>query len=181
MSKDQKVAVSRKLIAFIKPGEQKKISKNSSPSHLLSGAHDWKCQVDYRDDPKIFPPAICPSQLRPDIVIWSTALQSAILIELTCPSEENISQAKARKKLRYVELLKQIEDSKWSVKRFTIEAGARGCLSHSFFSTFRSLGMSTKIARSICNSVSQTVSKCSYAIFHAYKSPVWDQPSLITG
>jgi len=104
-NESKKVAASRKLIAFIKPGERKKISKNSSPSHLLSGAHDWKCQVDYRDDPKIFPPAICPSQLRPDIVIWSTALQSAILIELTCPSEENISQAKARKKLRYVELL----------------------------------------------------------------------------
>ena len=77
-NESKKVAVSRKLIAFIKPGERKKISKNSSPSHLLSGAHDWKCQVDYRDDPKIFPPAICPSQLRPDIVIWSTALQSAI-------------------------------------------------------------------------------------------------------
>ena len=135
-NESKKVGASRKLIAFIKPGERKKPTKPvkySSPTHLLSGGHDWQCQVDYRDKPMIFPIAICPSQLRPDIVIWSTALRFVILIELTCPSEENISQAKARKKLRYAELLKQIEHSRWSVKLFTIEAGVRGCLSHSFF------------------------------------------------
>ena len=114
-------------------------------------------------------------------MIWSTTLHSVILIELTCPSEENISQAKARKELRYVELIKQIEHSGWSVKLFTIEAGARGCLSHSFFSTLKKLGMSSKDARSICNSVSHTVSQCSYAMFHAYKSSVWVQPPLISG
>ena len=114
-------------------------------------------------------------------MIWSTALHSVILIELTCPSEENISQAKARKRLRYSELLKQIEHSGWSVILFTIEAGARGCLSHSFFSTLKKLGMTSQVARSICNSVSHTVSQCSYAIFHAYKSSAWVQPSLISG
>ena len=54
-NESKKVAASRKLIVFIKPGEQKKPIKNSSPSHLLSGGYDWQCQVDYRDDPKIFP------------------------------------------------------------------------------------------------------------------------------
>ena len=178
---ESKKKIGKKLITFVKPGERKSKKPSNSLSHLLSGANDWQCQVDYRDKSKIFPPAICPSPLRPDIVIWSTATHSVILIELTCPSEENISQAKARKKLRYVDLLKQIEHSGWIVNLFTIEAGVRGCLSHSFFSTLKKLGMSSKVTRSICSRVSQTVSQCSYAIFHAYKSSAWDNPPLITG
>ena len=62
-NESKKTVVSKKLIIFVKPGEHKKVSKSSSPAHLLSGAHDWRCLVDYRDDPKIFPPGICPSAL----------------------------------------------------------------------------------------------------------------------
>jgi hypothetical protein len=50
-NESKKVGASRNLIAFIKPGERKKPTKPvkySSPTHLLSGGHDWQCQVDYR-------------------------------------------------------------------------------------------------------------------------------------
>jgi len=96
---------------------------------------------------KIFPPEICSSNLRPDIVLWSSSSKCVILIELTCPSEENIPQAKSRKTERYVDLINQIKDAGWSPTLFTIEAGVRGCLSKSFAYTLRRLGMSNAVIR----------------------------------
>ena len=129
----KKAEPSKVLIPFVKPGEhkfvksskQKQETKSRLPDHLLHRAHDWQCQIDYRDDSKIFPPNICSTSLRPDIVIWSTQIRFVILIELTCPSEENINQAKARKEARYADLLQQIEHGGWAVKLFTVEASPK--------------------------------------------------------
>ena len=40
-----------------------------------------------------FPPVITPTDLRPDIVIWSQTLRSATLVELTVCYETNYIQA----------------------------------------------------------------------------------------
>ena len=178
---DQKAIVPPRIfIPFVKARE--KIPHIKPPRrNLLSDAVDWCCQVDYCGNEKIFPPEICSSNLRPDIVLWSSSSKCVILIELTCPSEENIPQAKSRKTERYVDLINQIKDAGWSPTLFTIEAGVRGCLSKSFAYTLRRLGMSNAVIRKASNTISQTVSRCSYAIFLARKHFHWSSPRLLVG
>ena len=44
-----------------------------------------------------FPEAICISTQRPDVAIYSLKLRKFVLIELTCPAEENIEESHSEK------------------------------------------------------------------------------------
>ena len=129
--------------------------------------------MDYKDNSITFPTLICVTDLRPDIVIWSENTKTVILLELTCPSEENIQQAKTRKSARYLPLLQLIQDNGWSVSLRLLEAGVRGLLSFSFSHCFRELGFSNMCNRNLCKMIENTVSRCSYIIFHAHKQKLW--------
>ena len=52
----------------------------------------------------IFSPEIFAALERPDILIWSGKIRKVLLIELTCPSEENIEVAQLRTQTRYLQL-----------------------------------------------------------------------------
>ena len=84
--------------SFVKAGEMKskKTGAHNRPG-LLSRATDWRSLVDYASERIIFPPEICATVERPDIVIWSCSLKVVILIELTVPAEEGIEAAQIRK------------------------------------------------------------------------------------
>ena len=64
-----------------------------SSSFVPAGSNDWKLLIDLPDANYVFPPEVLATFQRPDIVIWSERLQKILLIELTCPSEENIAEA----------------------------------------------------------------------------------------
>ena len=53
-----------------------------------------------------FPDIIWISTQRPDIIIYSLMLRKIILIELTCPAEENIEERHSEKIFHYEGLLK---------------------------------------------------------------------------
>ena len=72
-----------------------------------------------------FPEGICLSIQKPYIVIYSLKLRKVILIELTCPAEENIEERHSEKISRYEGLLKDCINAGWKVDLFAIEAGAR--------------------------------------------------------
>ena len=55
---------------------------------LLDYADDWQLQVDFEDRRLLFPPNICATSLRPDVVISSASTCNVILLELTCCAEE---------------------------------------------------------------------------------------------
>ena len=88
-------------------------SKHSSRQHLLSHANDWKLLVDLHHLPIIFPPEICVTDQRPDIVIWSTKSKNVLLLELTSPCEEAMESANIRKSARYVSLSDLIKLNGW--------------------------------------------------------------------
>ena len=130
------------FIKFVKKGEKDNVCPPpTSLAHLLSPARDWQCLIDYRDHSFVFPTEICITELRPDIVIWSPSVKSVILFELTCPSEENILQAKARKTARYLPLIQLIQSNGWSVSLRLLEAGVRGMLLLFFSHNLRSIGL----------------------------------------
>jgi hypothetical protein len=168
---------------FLKSGEKPQkqtVPTTSASKSLLRTASDWKIIIDFNGS-MVFPPEICTTPLRPDIVIWSTSSNTVIMAELTCPAEEGITAASIRKKARYAELVETIKSKGWTVHLFTVEAGARGFVAHSFNIFFRKIGMSPSTAKSLCKAISHTVARCSLHIYYARENATWRAPDLLNG
>ena len=128
--------------SFVRAGQSKKIPTTSPRRGLLDYANDWKIQVDFTNKNVVFPPSICSTDQRPDVVLWSRLSRVVILLELTCPAEEGIPAAEVRKTCRYEDLVRQInEKNTWKAQLFTLEVGARGLVSSKTFHAFRRLGL----------------------------------------
>ena len=98
--------------------------KRSAPVGILHHASEWVLLADLNCN--CFPVHIAFTQLRPDITIFSNSLRKVILIELTCPCEENMESWHGNKINKYL-VLKAITESKGScVELFPVKVGARG-------------------------------------------------------
>ena len=98
---DLPLTASKKVnkISFVKAGNC--IAKSDKkPTGLLHLTSDWVLLSDLGNN-YVFPGHIAISALRPDIVLFSNALKRAILIELTCPCEENMESWHSDKLIRY--------------------------------------------------------------------------------
>mmetsp|Transcript_23314 Transcript_23314/g.29266 ORF Transcript_23314/g.29266 Transcript_23314/m.29266 type:complete len:251 (+) Transcript_23314:390-1142(+) len=140
----------------------------------LSGFSDWELLVDFHCEPILFPPFICATDQRPDINIFSVEAKHIIMIELTCPAEENMDQAKSRKIARYAELQELISQNDWSSKLITIEIGTRGLVSTSVHHALRGLGFTPQSALKISRVLSLVTARCSYAIWLKHQTPTWE-------
>ena len=96
-----------------------------------------------------------------------------ILLELTCPAEEGIEAAQIRKEARYAGLMADITEQGWTPTLLTLEVGARGLVGSRTFRNFVTLGFSVRSANQLCKSLSDIVSRCSYAIYLAHSTTVW--------
>ena len=75
---------------------------------------------------QVIPPAIVISQLRPDILFYSTTTKVVIILEITCLYEENMESWHAIKFGKYDPLCPAIKINSWSVHFFAVELRARG-------------------------------------------------------
>ena len=168
---------------FVKSGNDSSTKKSqklhgflSNDSSLLAGVYDWKLSIDFHAKQVVFPPCICATDQRPDIVIFSRSAKKVIMIELTCPAEENFNKAELRKTVKYQELQSLITTSsngEWKPFLLTIEVGARGFVSYSVSSCLKKLGIHGKFIKRICAAISLVAARCSYAIWVHHKYPVW--------
>ena len=109
------------------------------------------------------------------------------MIELTCPMEENIHDARARKHSRYRDkseygesLVDQIEGNEWTPILMPIEVGARGMVSYSVNRCLRKLGYTPSQTKAITQRLSVlVVAKCSYAIYRSHKVKEWLSNPLV--
>ena len=69
--------------------------------------------------------------LRPDIVIYNP--KTVVLLELTVPFDERMSEAKQRKEDKYEELIEEIAASGTKAELHTIEVGTRGIIRNRHF------------------------------------------------
>ena len=152
-------------IKFVKKGTIVK-TKNSSPSGLLHQASDWVLLGDL-DGTFSFPPHIAFTELRPDITIFSNKLKRVILIELTCPCEENMEAWHNAKVNKYLPLKSVIENNGWSVDLFAVEVGARGYCSRSVLCCFKSLGLRNRTINTTIKQISKRSMECSFCIWLA--------------
>ena len=164
---------------FVRAGEKKKAPKLSNRGQL-GYANDWKLLVDYNHRQYVFPPTICATNERPDVVIWSMRSRAVILLELTVPAEEGLEAAKLRKEAKYTNLLESISASNfWKPQLLTLEVGARGLVATRTFRAFTILGFTTVQANKLCKSLSEVAARCSYAIFLAHTHKTWIRSELV--
>ena len=83
-----------------------------------------------------FPLHIAFTELRPNITIFSNKLQRVILVELTCPCEENMEAWHNIKVNKYLPLKSVTENNGWSVDLFAVEVGATRYCSRSVLCCF---------------------------------------------
>jgi len=126
-----------------------------------------------------FPVHICVTNQRPDIVLYSDSLRMVILIELTCPAEENITDANLRKEIKYTPLKKQITDNNWACHLWPIEVGARGFVAGSVSRCLRRLGFSNSGNKALMRRMSRSASRCSFYIYRSLRVPTWKWTSLV--
>ena len=126
----QTVPISHKSsIKFVKKGT-KVPHKRTPPVGILHQASDWVHLADI-DSNYYFPIHIAFTKLRPDIGIFSNVLRKFILIELTCPCEENMESWHGAKINKYLALKATIESNGCSVELFAVEVSAKGYCSKS--------------------------------------------------
>ena len=117
----------------------KKRSKRTPPVGILHHASDWVLLADLNSN-YCFPVHIAFTQLRPDITIFANSLRKVILIELTCPCEENMESWHSIKINKYLALKTIIGSDGWCVELFAVEVGASGYCPKSLLYCYKKLG-----------------------------------------
>jgi hypothetical protein len=140
-------------------------------------ANDWALMMDFDHKRISLPVDIYVTDQRPDIIIISRSTKVVILVELTCPVEENIEAAAIRKEAKYHQLCEDINSDKktnWKCHLMTIEAGSRGFIAKSMYKFIRTLNASGRYASQTCKHISRVVQRCSYSIYTHRANPFWD-------
>ena len=161
---------------FVRAGTKPPVKRHKSIGSrgmLLRGATDWKVLVDL-DNKMVYPPEICGTTQRPDIVIWSAATKRVVNAELTCPAEEGIEAAQTRKEGRYHLLKCEAKDRGWDSQVATLEVGARGYVAHTVPRVLKRLGRGSKDISADMRNLSNLVARCTYGIYLARASEGWD-------
>ena len=100
-------------------------------TNILQNANDWEVLMDEEHKKIVFPPQIAETVKRPDITIYSERTKRVIIIELTVPMEQNLSNAHARKKCIYQDLIvAECENRGWCTHYFPIRNRKQGLLQY---------------------------------------------------
>ena len=96
-----------------------------------------------------------------------------ILIELTCPCEENMEAWQNAKVNKYMPLKSVIGNNGWNVDLFAVEVGARGYCSRSVLCCFKSLGLRNCTINTTIKQLSKCSMECSFCIWLARNNKAW--------
>ena len=143
----------------------------------LRCAQDWEFLFDLGEG-LVFPPEIAATNQRPDIVIFSRSLRQVILIELTVPLEDRVSDAHSRKHDRYLPLLVNCESNGWHATHFPVEVGCRGFVAFSLTRCLKDLGFPTYWAKRVRNECSRVAQRCSYLLYLRRSIREWTRDLL---
>ena len=155
-------------IKFVK----KRPRKRSPPVGILHHGSDWVLIADLNSN-YCFSVHIAFTLLRPDITIFSNNLRKVILIELTCPCEENMESWHSTKINKYLAIKTTIESNGWCVELYAVEFGARGYCSRSALCCFKKLGFNNTPLRKTITKLSKSSMECSFCIWLARNNKDW--------
>ena len=104
-------------------------------------------------------------------------MKTVILIELTCPCEDNMESWHSTKLAKYSCLVSTIKSNGWNADIFAIEVGARGYCSRSVTACLKRLDFPNKLAFSSAKAGLISM-KSSFCIWLARNSKQWSQDLL---
>ena len=165
-------------VPFVKEGTHVTNCK-SNPTGLLHLANDWIMDADLSSAYK-FPSHIAETSQRPDIYLYSNSLKRVILIELTCPCEENFNERHQEKLDRYIPLVAIIKSNSWIPSLFCIEVGARGYCSRTVITLLRSLGLPPKRSKLAIKDLGYVSTRASFNIWLSRDCSEWNAVAFVT-
>ena len=121
-----------------------------------------------------FPSEIADTRLRPDLIIYSTAIKRVIWWELTCPSEERISDSHEIKLDRYANLQVDCQSNGWSCYNLAVEVGARGFVAESLSKAARMIGIRGRALKKLTREVGEEALHCSRWIYLLAGKKEWE-------
>ena len=121
------------------------------------------------------------SQLRPDILLYSTSTKTVIILELTCPCEQNIESWQATKFGKYDPLSSAIKTNGWSIHFFAVEVAAWGYCAFTIRSCLMRVGLTRKLVRSSLKTLSSAPLTASFQIWLCRDSREWIIPNTDDG
>ena len=125
----------------------------------------------------VIPSAIAISQLRPDILLYSTSTKIVIILKLTCPCEENVESWHASKFGKYDPLCSAIKTNGWSMHFFAVEVGAQGYCASTIRSYLMRLGLTRELVISSLKTLSSAALTASFQIWTCRESKEWIIPN----
>ena len=152
-------------------GRQK--NANWKDMGITNHAKDWKVMSDLGQQLK-FPSEIADTRLRPDLIIYSTAIKRVIWWELTCPSEERISDSHEIKLDRYANLQVDCQSNGWSCYNLAVEVGARGFVAESLSKAARMIGIRGRALKKLTREVGEEALHCSRWIYLLAGKKEWE-------
>ena len=131
------------------------------------------------------PPHILVTNQKPDIFIINESLREAVVFELTCPWDDNISRSHAFKEEKYAPLIADLSRN-YKTFHFSVEVSVRGQVSRDNKQrlkalTYRVCSDPKPIFKSLVQNVSKSALLSSFSIFSARAEPSWvNPPYLVT-
>ena len=122
-----------------------------------------------------FPAVITKTSLRPDLIIHSVASKQVVWLELTCPSEERITDSHNYKLDKYTALAAECEANGWRCHNLAIEVGARGLVSRGFSAALRKIGIKGRAFSRVKNAASKESLFCSSWIYKLSSRKEWER------
>ncbi|KAK0136753.1 Retrovirus-related Pol polyprotein from type-2 retrotransposable element R2DM [Merluccius polli] len=158
---------------FVREGEKPPKTRQPKPeTGHLGAARDWRLLVDL-EQRLCFPAEIAPTNLRPDLVLWSPSIRSVYIIELTVPWEDNVGEAYERKKLRYAELAADAEQRGWKATVRPVEVGCRGFVGRSVPGLLKDMGIRGQAQQQTIKALSSAAERASQWLWIRRRDNSW--------
>ena len=166
-------ARSQQRIRFLRQGEPvEHARKTPPPAKLLTPGAEWKMVVDLGRQLQ-FPREICSTTLRPDVVLWSSAVKSVLMIELTVLWEEGLEAAYERKMAKYADLVAECRESGWSARTYPVEVGVRGFVGSSTSRLLKDVGLRGARLSKATKELSEEAEKARHWLWLRRRDKAW--------
>ena len=120
-----------------------------------------------------FPPEIATTNLRPDLVLWSSSTKKVYIVELTVPWEDAVEEAYERKSLKYAELAADAEQRGWKAKVCPVEVGCRGFVGKTTTRLLKDLGIRGQAQRQAIKALSSAAEWASQWLWVKRRDATW--------
>ena len=128
---------------------------------------------------RTIPEDILLTEQRPDLTIINRKIKQITLVELSVCWDQDNAQARARKEIRYEQLIAELEERRWTTSLVTLEIGSRGFSSNSTASALKSLFPLKRIRATILTKMNQIAINCSHKLFQERSNQHWIALNLL--